>query len=233
MEENKDEKLGVSHVRELHSDQFWLRKRATGVLKSTTKKSIEYDGAVCHRKSHAGKFKKKSGLMRSSKKNRSTLSGMSMFTRKNDKEDKEYITAQKLKLLLEPYNNRFDTHKWMRYDDIKHPLWTIEDDKFENKWKYLTNFIIDNDKNKFRDICYDMNADQYTKMYLNGKFEKEFVGIQCIRSKHKKQKKAKGHRKVNFESSLKSLSINNDSNKATKRQNSKRLTIISEDKESQ
>lgn len=82
-------------------------------------------------------------------------SGFSSFLSSKDPENIE----AKLDRYLHPYNNAVAVRNYMTFEDPHYKRKTIFTDKeiIDEKWSFLTHFILNNEQEQFREVCYNVN----------------------------------------------------------------------------
>ena len=91
----------------------------------------------------------------------------SVFDEDPEFDDEGGTSQARLNKLLSPYNCQTETHRFMLFDDVKHPLSSKNSDESKDRWRFLTKFITNNDISKFRDVCFDLNNRCYKKKVCN------------------------------------------------------------------
>ncbi|CAI2359919.1 unnamed protein product [Moneuplotes crassus] len=112
----------------------------------------------------------------------------------------EDTLEQKLNIFIHPYNHSVTVRNHMTFEqksknDVKA---SEERDIAENKWKFLKDFIFQQNKEQFREVCYNANHDIYDIYNENGTWKKLFKmskdkkdEIKINNLAHKKRRKYK------------------------------------------
>lgn len=81
---------------------------------------------------------------------------------------------EKLNLYLRPYNHSIAVSDWMKFDGEVETVLEPSNQTQRNYWEFISNFIIRNKHESFRDACFEVNQKLYSIFDVGGKKTKVF-----------------------------------------------------------